>query len=236
MTEFPIDTLRAVVRADTRPAYAQIADQLRRVIRDSKLEPGTQLPSEPDLVKRFGVSRMTVREGLRVLRQDDVLRVQHGVGVFVGERRSVGSVQAGGAMMPSEPSWREAVAGALQVDPQVSPVESGIEMWAESLMERPHAELSSIRLRIEDLNLRPEVVTIVVPGAEGRAVDAALRAIEQASSWVVSVRAAGAGDGSRQEGDLIVTRVGRSDGEEAPLLLARSQRAGSWAVTTIERQ
>ena len=41
MTDFPIDALRAVARTDTRPAYVQIAEQLRRAIRESKVEPGT---------------------------------------------------------------------------------------------------------------------------------------------------------------------------------------------------
>lgn len=86
MTDFPIDALQAVSRDDTQPAYAQIAEQLRRVILDKKVTPGTQLPSETELVQRFRVSRMTVREGIRVLRQNNTLRAHQGVGVFVGDR------------------------------------------------------------------------------------------------------------------------------------------------------
>jgi len=236
MTDFPIDNLRAVVRTDTRPAYVQIAEQLRRAIRESKVKPGTQLPSEPELVQRFGVSRMTVREGIRVLRQEDVLRVQHGVGVFVGERRFVGHPQSGGTLARSEPAWREAVEAALRVDPRVEPVGDGIELWAESLLGRPHGELSSIHLRIEDINLRPESIALFVPADEASAVATALDAIERATSWVVSVRSAGPGDGGRSEGDLIVSRVARHQSDELPLLAARGQRAGTWAVTTIEGQ
>lgn len=86
MTDFPIDALQAVSRDDTQPAYAQIAEQLRRVIVNRKVTPGTQLPSETELVQRFLVSRMTVREGIRVLRQNNTLRAHQGVGVFVGDR------------------------------------------------------------------------------------------------------------------------------------------------------
>lgn len=236
MTEFPIEALRAVVRTDTRPAYVQIAEQLRRAIRESKVEPGTQLPSEPELVQRFGVSRMTVREGIRVLRQEDVLRVQHGVGVFVGERRFVGHLQSGGALTRSEPAWRESVEAAVRSDPRVEPVADGFEMWAETILGRPHAELVTVHVRIEDVNLRPESVVLFVPGDEGDAINNALSALERAASWVVSVRAAGPGDGSHSEGGLLVTRVARHQSDDLPLLAARSQRAGTWAVTTIEGQ
>lgn len=236
MTDFPIDALRAVVRADTRPAYVQIAEQLRRVIRESSVEPGTQLPSEPELVQRFGVSRMTVREGIRVLRQDDVLRVQHGVGVFVGERRLFGGAQLGGSTTSSEPAWREAMQDALRADPRVSRVESGFEMWAEGMLGRVASEVSTVHLQIEDLNLRPEVVVLFVPSDEESAVRVASEAIGRASNWVVSVRSAGPGDGARGEGDLLVTRTARHPDEELPLLVARGRRAGTWAVTTIEAQ
>lgn len=236
MTDFPIDALRAVARTDTRPAYVQIAEQLRRAIRDSKVEPGTQLPSEPELVQRFGVSRMTVREGIRVLRQEDVLRVQHGVGVFVGERRFVGHPQAGGALTRSEPGWRESVEAALRSEPRVEPVADGFEMWAETVLGRPHAELAMVHVRIEDINLRPESTTLFVPSDEDGAIENALNALERATSWVVSVRAAGPGDGIRNEGDLLVTRVGRHQSDDLPLLAARCQRAGAWSVTTIEGQ
>lgn len=214
----------------------QIAEQLRRVIRESKVEPGTQLPSEPELVQRFGVSRMTVREGIRVLRQEDVLRVQHGVGVFVGERRFVGRLQSGGALTRSEPAWRESVEAAVRSDPRVEPVADGLEMWAEGILGRPHSELVAVHAGIEDINLRPESVVLFVPGNEGNAIDHALTALERAASWVISVRAAGPGDGGRGEGELLVTRVARHQSDDLPLLAARSQRAGTWAVTTIEGQ
>lgn len=83
ITDFPTDALAAVDKDDRRPAYTQIADQLRRLILERHVTPGTQLPVEPVLVDRFGVSRMTVREGIRVLRLEGLLRTNHGIGVFV---------------------------------------------------------------------------------------------------------------------------------------------------------
>lgn len=50
-----------------RPAYHQVAEQLRELILAGDLVPGARLPTEPELSTMFGVSRTTVREALRVL-------------------------------------------------------------------------------------------------------------------------------------------------------------------------
>jgi GntR family transcriptional regulator, transcriptional repressor for pyruvate dehydrogenase complex len=50
-----------------RPAYLQVAEQLREAILDGSLPSGSVLPSERELTERFGVARTTVREALRAL-------------------------------------------------------------------------------------------------------------------------------------------------------------------------
>ncbi|MCW3016695.1 MAG: regulatory protein GntR [Solirubrobacterales bacterium] len=50
-----------------RPAYEQVAEQLREAILSGALEPGSELPPERELTDRFGVARTTVREALRAL-------------------------------------------------------------------------------------------------------------------------------------------------------------------------
>lgn len=52
---------------ERRPAYEQVADQLRESILRGDLPPGSPLPPERELTERFGVSRTTVREALRAL-------------------------------------------------------------------------------------------------------------------------------------------------------------------------
>jgi DNA-binding transcriptional MocR family regulator len=57
-----------------RPAYQQIADQIRGLIIAGTLNPGEQLPSDEQLSGEFGVSRNTTREALRMLSSQDSSR------------------------------------------------------------------------------------------------------------------------------------------------------------------
>jgi DNA-binding FadR family transcriptional regulator len=57
----------ALLVSKVRPAYHQVAEQLRELILAGDLVPGARLPTEPELSTMFGVSRTTVREALRVL-------------------------------------------------------------------------------------------------------------------------------------------------------------------------
>ncbi len=67
------------------PMYRVIYDDLLSQIRSGALEPDAQLPSEPDLAKQYGVSRMTVRQALDMLRADDLVTRKQGSGTFVRE-------------------------------------------------------------------------------------------------------------------------------------------------------
>jgi len=65
----------------------QIADELRSLIVSGELAEGESLGHEPDLVERFGVSRPSLREALRILEAEGLITVVRGVrgGVVVHE-------------------------------------------------------------------------------------------------------------------------------------------------------
>jgi len=62
-----------------RPAYQQVADELRGQIIAGTLQAGARLPNEADLAQLFGVSRGTVREALRVLVSQHLVETTRGV-------------------------------------------------------------------------------------------------------------------------------------------------------------
>lgn len=54
-------------------AYQQIAEEIEAQILRGELMPGDQLPGEAELAQMFGVTRSTVREGLRQLESDGMV-------------------------------------------------------------------------------------------------------------------------------------------------------------------
>jgi GntR family transcriptional regulator len=67
------------------PLYRTVAAELRNEITKGKLAPGDQLPSEPELEERFGVSRNTVRLALAALANEGLVEPRQGRGTYVRE-------------------------------------------------------------------------------------------------------------------------------------------------------
>jgi DNA-binding FadR family transcriptional regulator len=55
-----------------------IVEQIRALIRSEQLRPGDRLPSERDLGERMGVSRVTIREAMRVLEASGLVEIRVG--------------------------------------------------------------------------------------------------------------------------------------------------------------
>ena len=73
-------------------ASEQIAREIRRYIEREGLRPGDRIGTEHELSREFGVSRPTLREGLRRLAGSHLIRVQKGRsgGVFVDNTPNAG--------------------------------------------------------------------------------------------------------------------------------------------------
>lgn len=63
-----------------------VAAQLAQLIRAGKYDANPRLPAERMLSEQLGVARSSMREALRALEADGLVRVEHGVGVFAVER------------------------------------------------------------------------------------------------------------------------------------------------------
>ncbi|MEU7054568.1 GntR family transcriptional regulator [Streptomyces sp. NPDC046197] len=69
-------------------AYEEIADDIRRSIREAERGPGEQLPSETELAKTYRRSVPTVQNALRLLVAEGLIDKQHGRGTFVRRPRT----------------------------------------------------------------------------------------------------------------------------------------------------
>ncbi|MBU6267774.1 MAG: GntR family transcriptional regulator [Sphingomonadales bacterium] len=67
------------------PLYAQVAATLRTAIERGIYAPGTRIPTEDDLCRRFQVSRHTIRDALRQLRNDGLIASRPGSRPTVAE-------------------------------------------------------------------------------------------------------------------------------------------------------
>lgn len=73
----------SIDRDSFEPAYSQLANILRQSMADGLLRPGDQLPSEAQIVERYGVSPMTVRRTINILVDQGIVVAEQGRGTFV---------------------------------------------------------------------------------------------------------------------------------------------------------
>jgi len=76
-----------------QPLQLRVQDAIREIIREQRLRPEDQLPTESELIRQLGVGRSTLREALANLSDQGVLYKRQGKGTFV---RSVPTVLRNG--------------------------------------------------------------------------------------------------------------------------------------------
>jgi GntR family transcriptional regulator len=81
-----MQTANGGARARPRLLSATVQDELRQRIDQGRLPAGSRLPSEPDLAAELQVSRATLREALRALEEEGLLRRRQGSGTYVADR------------------------------------------------------------------------------------------------------------------------------------------------------
>src|SRR4051812_14219399 len=64
----------------------EVVTRLHDMIHSGELSPGDRLPPERDLAKLLGVSRPTLRAGIRSLATVGILQSRQGAGTFVAEK------------------------------------------------------------------------------------------------------------------------------------------------------
>ncbi|HWR50865.1 MAG TPA: LacI family DNA-binding transcriptional regulator [Bryobacteraceae bacterium] len=85
--------------SNKKPIYREVCDAIRGDIEARRYGPGERLPSDAELAKRFGTSRLTVIRALRDLEAEAVVQRKAGSGTFV--RAISGAANSGfGILMP----------------------------------------------------------------------------------------------------------------------------------------
>ncbi|WP_432043822.1 GntR family transcriptional regulator [Streptomyces cadmiisoli] len=95
--------------------YQQVAAAIREAILSGEFAPESLLPSEAQLMARYGVSRPTVRNAIAALRAEGLIDVRHGKGSFVRTsghpvltiERRISRTAEGKFVMPNGDIWQE---------------------------------------------------------------------------------------------------------------------------------
>jgi GntR family transcriptional regulator, transcriptional repressor for pyruvate dehydrogenase complex len=66
-------------------ASEHVVQHVRRLVEQGEIGVGDRLPAERDLARQTGVSRSSVRVGLRALSAMGVVQVRHGAGTFIAD-------------------------------------------------------------------------------------------------------------------------------------------------------
>jgi GntR family transcriptional regulator len=105
------------------PLYYQLQEVLKEQIESGVWAPGEALPSEPELARRFGISRVVVRQALAILQDDRQIDRVKGRGTFVAQPKL--DARAGGlSRLLLRPRPPDVVIQTLDVRP--APVEDSI--------------------------------------------------------------------------------------------------------------
>jgi GntR family transcriptional regulator len=78
--------MNTISREHVRPLYKQVKDRLLETLADGSVAPMGKLASERELVARYGVSRITVRQAMRELVAEGHLRSHPGKGFYATGR------------------------------------------------------------------------------------------------------------------------------------------------------
>jgi DNA-binding FadR family transcriptional regulator len=134
------------LRGALTKAYEQVAARLRERIHDGALRRGARLPNETVLASEFGVSRATVREALRLLAAQDLIRTAKGAG--------------GGSFvtLPSVGHISESLRSGIGLLASAEDVTLEELLEARELLEVPAARLAAQRRSEQDLERLREAI------------------------------------------------------------------------------
>jgi GntR family transcriptional regulator, transcriptional repressor for pyruvate dehydrogenase complex len=101
MAEMTNAEFRSLPHDKNSSTSGEVVTRLRDMINNGELSPGDRLPPERDLAKMLGVSRPTLRAGIRSLATVGILVSRQGAGTFVAEADESPTLDSGALQMLS---------------------------------------------------------------------------------------------------------------------------------------
>jgi GntR family transcriptional repressor for pyruvate dehydrogenase complex len=130
--------------------YEDVVNQIKQRIGSGELKVGDRLPTESEIMEKLGVSRVSLREGFRVLESEGLILCRPGEGRFVR------------ATQPEVLFRTDGIVGSLEFSQIFDLLE------ARETVECKTAALAASRARPEEIKELRETVSAMVPvGQEG---------------------------------------------------------------------
>ncbi len=134
---------------DRRNTVDLVVERIADVIQSQKLEAGSRLPGEHQLVEQLKVSRPVLREALARLHSMGLVDIQRGRGTFVGSRESLANcvrlLQSAVTISPKEMRSYAELRSAIEVQ--------AVRQAAENATQSDIAELDSYLAMLDDESL-----------------------------------------------------------------------------------
>lgn len=134
----------------------ELADRLLEEVITGRFAVESLLPPEGDLASIYGVSRLTVREAVRILRSQNVVEIHRGRGTFVNK--------------PEVWTSLEAIVRSINASESATGVSERL-LEARAMVEVGAARLAALRRTGEDLAQLESCLTEMVNGSDAGNVD-----------------------------------------------------------------
>ncbi len=125
--------------------YEQLVNKIEQEISSGKLAPGDRLPSENTLAEDNGISRVTVRQALKLLSEMGLIETQKGIGSFVSHDFDPAQAdsKARDFRKRFEENFRQAIRAKIMIEPGIA------KQAAESADDADIARLEEIWKRMD---------------------------------------------------------------------------------------
>jgi len=202
-------------------------EQISRMLSSEQLKPGDSLPSERRLMEHLGISRVAVREALRVLEMMGLVEVKPGKGIFVA--------QPDHSIFGPLERWlsihQEALLEHFEVRMLIEPRAAGF--CAQRASKDQIGAMKKTLEKFKAANKQKDLVGMIradaqlhqlIAVATGNRTLATLMGTFTSSlldGWKASLRVEGRGDKTVVEHGAIVEAIERGDSEKAQTLMRK---------------